>query len=76
MKDFVPKFNSDGIITNNPLAKKIETGIIENELQKAVNRYADSQYHTNAGKWLRFIARIIPVTFIVRLAQAKLGGKK
>lgn len=76
MKDFVPKFNKDGVITNNPLAKKIVQETIEKELQKAVTSYANSEYHTNAGKWLRFIARIIPVTFIVRLAQAKLSGKK
>lgn len=45
---------------------------IENALQKAVDKYTESDYHTNAGKWLRIVVKIIPINFIIRLAQAKI----
>lgn len=54
---------------------QIPQPIIEN-LQLAATSYADSTATTNAGRILRFIAKIIPVKLVIQLFAHKLSKEK
>lgn len=41
-------------------------------LQNAATAYSDSAATTNAGRWLRFIAKVIPVSTIVKIFAHKM----
>lgn len=53
----------------------IQEEIILNEFDKVAQRYSDSPYTTNAGKWLRFVAKIIPASTIIKMVSYKLAKK-
>ena len=38
-----------------------------------VTKYTNSPYTTNAGKITRFIAKFIPIDFVIKLLQAKIN---
>lgn len=42
------------------------------QAEKLKEIYTESDYHTNAGKWIRTIVRFIPLEFIFKLIQAKI----
>lgn len=46
---------------------------IQNTLNVAANAYSQSPATTNAGRILRFIARILPPTTIIKLFAHKLS---
>lgn len=46
---------------------------IEQATKDLVIKYTDSPYHTNAGKFLRFVSKFIPVSTILKLLQAKIN---
>ena len=46
---------------------------IEDNLQKVATEYSNSPATTNAGRILRFVARIIPVNVVIQLFAHKLG---
>jgi len=46
---------------------------INNVLQEAATKYSQSPATTNAGRWLRFIARIVPVETVVKIFAHKLS---
>jgi hypothetical protein len=51
----------------------MEKEIIDNLLQEAATKYSQSPATTNAGKWLRFIAKVVPVGLVVKLFAHKLS---
>ncbi|MDA6068960.1 hypothetical protein NJT12_04925 [Flavobacterium sp. AC] len=53
------------------MRKEIPHPILDT-LQAAATTYADSPATTDAGRILRFIARIIPVSFVVQLFAHKM----
>lgn len=46
---------------------------IKNELQAVAKKYSESKATTNAGRFLRFIARIIPVETVIKIFAQKLS---
>jgi hypothetical protein len=52
--------------------EKIPTEV-QDVLQNAAKTYSASPATTNAGRWLRFIARVVPVSMIVKLFAHKLN---
>jgi len=40
---------------------------IKDVLQDAATTYANSKATTNAGRWLRFLAKIIPVDTVIKI---------
>jgi len=42
-------------------------------LQNAATNYSQSTSTTNAGRWLRFVASIIPVSTIIKIFAHKLS---
>lgn len=55
------------------LTKEENIQAVQNAANTLIVKYTDSPYHTNAGRILRFIVKIIPVSFILRLLQAKVN---
>ena len=51
----------------------MEKVLIENLLKESAKKYSESPATTNAGRWLRFIARIIPVETVVKIFAHKLS---
>jgi predicted lipid carrier protein YhbT len=45
---------------------------LEQGIKSVIDIYTESDYHTNAGKWLRLVVKFIPLNFIIKLAQAKI----
>lgn len=46
---------------------------ISKVLQDAATKYSQSEATTNAGKWLRFVASIIPVETLIKVFAHKLS---
>jgi hypothetical protein len=42
------------------------------QAEKLKSIYTESDYHRNAGKWIRLIVKFIPLDFIFKLIQAKI----
>ncbi len=42
------------------------------QAEKLKEIYSESDYHTNAGRIIRTIVRLIPLNFIFKLIQAKI----
>ena len=51
----------------------MEKELIENLLINAATKYSQSPATTNAGRILRFIAKIVPVGVVVKLFAHKLS---
>lgn len=46
--------------------------VIKDALQEAATKYSQSEATTNAGRVLRILAKIIPVSFVIQLFAHKL----
>jgi hypothetical protein len=51
----------------------MEKELIDNLLQNAATKYSQSPATTNAGRFLRFIAKIVPVHIVVKMFAHKLS---
>ena len=51
----------------------MEKELIKSLLQESATKYSQSPATTNAGRWLRFIARILPVETVVKIFAHKLS---
>lgn len=51
--------------------RQIEYQMFE-QADKIKKIYTESEYHTNAGKWVRILVDFIPLNFIFKLIQAKI----
>ncbi len=51
--------------------RQIEYQMFE-QADKIKKIYTESEYHTNAGKWIRLVVEFIPLNFIFKLIQAKI----
>ena len=54
------------------MSKEIPVEIVD-ALQDAATKYSQSEATTNAGRILRAIAKVIPVSIIVKLFASKLN---
>lgn len=50
----------------------MEKDYIELVLKEAATKYSESPATTNCGRWLRFVAKIIPAEVIIKLFAHKL----
>jgi hypothetical protein len=46
---------------------------IKDAIDKVAKDYSRSEHTTNAGRWLRFVARFISVDCIIKIFAHKLG---
>jgi hypothetical protein len=54
--------------------KEIPVEIVD-ALQGAANKYSESEATTNAGRVLRTIAKIIPLSLVIKLFASKLNKR-
>lgn len=48
---------------------------INYKLEKAITKYAESPYTTNAGAVLRFVAKILPVSWLIKMLAHKISPR-
>lgn len=58
------------MMNRNLIPKPIQDGI-----DKAAQAYADSPATTNAGRWLRFLARLFPPSALIKMLAHKTSTK-
>jgi outer membrane protein assembly factor BamD (BamD/ComL family) len=61
-------------LIKDEIKKEATIAAIEAATHDLVGRYTESPYHTNAGKVLRFLAKRLPVNFIIKILQARVNG--
>lgn len=54
------------------MQKKQIPPVVKDALQEAATNYANSPHTTNAGRWLRLLAKILPVSTVIKIFSHQL----